>query len=579
MGKLYSTKRCIALTLQFVTFFLYAFNVSKAQAPPVLTFTPVITTGFSSPLDIVNANDGTNRLFIAERSGKVRIVSGGVLLSGALLDVRDSLPGNLGEESGLLSIAFHPDYATNGYLFIYYLTTNYDVRITRFKAANPITNTPINQNTGTVIMTIPTLTTSFHNGGKMLFGPDGHLYFTPGDGSPGGDPDNHAQNGNILWGKMIRINVDDFTTPPYYTIPSDNPFVNDPAIRDEIYALGLRNAWRWSFDRLNNDMWLADVGEADWEEVNHHTLATAGGLNYGWRCYEGNADFNTTGCLAQTNYSFPMFVYPHNNATGGFSIIGGHVYRGTEYAALYGYYICADYVSGNGWLIKSNGSGGWNISMQTSLPVSIVGFGEAENGALYAVTLTGTLYKVTTNSGGPLPVSLRSFTAKMHMGYNELKWSTTNEQDVMQYEVEYSTDSRSYINAGKVNAFNTPLENNYRFNHFIFSFDRLFYRLKTTNKNGSTEYSNIIELNKKQTGSVRIYPKPITNSQLKFITQRPLDEVQLYAADGQKVFQQNLGGNAGSFTLRLPYLQAGVYILRFRIKNEYISEKLLMGGR
>jgi len=271
-------KSLAVLLMASVSLCFSCFPVS-AQAPPVLTFAPVVTTGFSSPLDIVNAKDGTNRLFIVERTGKVRIVSGGVLLPGAFLDVFDSLPP--GNENGLLSMAFHPDYVNNGYLFIYYLNEDYGIRVTRFKAATPTANTAINQTTGVVIMTIPAVTASYHNGGKMNFGPDGNLYFSPGDGSPGGDPNNHAQDGNLLWGKMIRINVDNFTTPPYYTIPADNPYINDPAIRDEIFAIGLRNAWRWSFDRLNHDMWVADVGETAWEEINYHTFATSGGINYG----------------------------------------------------------------------------------------------------------------------------------------------------------------------------------------------------------------------------------------------------------------------------------------------------------
>lgn len=574
MGKLYRIIR-ISSALVLTAIFTILFSATWAQTPPVLTFTPVVSTGLSSPLDIVNAADGSNRLFIVERTGKVRIVSGGVLQAGYFLNVVDSLPP--GEEAGLLSMAFHPNYVNNGYLFIYYLTSDYDIRITRFKAANPASNTQVDQNTGQVIVTIPTVTASYHNGGKLNFGPDGHLYFATGDGSTGGDPDNHAQNGNLLWGKMIRINVDNFTTPPYYTIPADNPFVSNPAIRDEIYALGLRNPWRWSFDRLNHDMWVADVGEAAWEEINHHSIAAAPGLNYGWRCYEGNEDYNTTGCLAQSNYHFPIFEYPHDNATGGFSVIGGHVYRGSEYAALYGYYICADFISGNAWLIKPNGSGGWNTSMQTSVPGSIVGFGEAENGALYAVTLTGTLYKVTTGSGGPLPVTLLSFIGKIYTGYNELKWVTNNEQDVAHYEVEYSTNTRNYQYAGMMNALNTATENNYRLNHFIPVFEQLFYRLKTINKNGSFSYSTVIELNKKQTGSIQIFPRPITNNQLKFITQKPVDELQLFSTDGKKVFSKSMGGNAGSFTVHLPFLPKAVYILRFKIKEDYVTERLVIG--
>lgn len=568
-------KSLAVLLMASVSLSFCCFSVS-AQTPPVLTFAPVVTTGFTSPLDIVNAKDGTNRLFIVERTGKVRIVSGGVLQSAAFLDVQDSLPGGGGSESGLLSMVFHPDYVNNGYLFIYYLNEDYDIRITRFRATTPTANTPVNQTTGVVIMTIPAVTASFHNGGKMNFGPDGNLYFAPGDGSPGGDPDNHAQNGNLLWGKMIRINVDNFTTPPYYTIPADNPYVNDPAIRDEIFSLGLRNAWRWSFDRLNHDMWVADVGETAWEEINYHTFATSGGINYGWRCYEGNADFNTTGCLPQSNYHFPIFVYPHNNITGGYSVIGGHVYRGSEYAALYGYYICADYVSGNAWLIKPNGSGGWTTSLQAGLPSSIVGFGEDENGILYAVTLTGTLYKVTTNSGGPLAVTLLEFNAKAFTGYNEVKWKTINEQDILHHEVEFNHDAVNYVNAGKLNALNILLENTYHFRHFITAFDRLFYRLKTTGKNGRVTYSTVVELNKKQTGFVKVFPRPVVGSELKFVTDKMVEEITLFCADGKQVLSRKMSNSSGAVTVPLPYLQKGVYLLRLKTKDEFVVEKIVI---
>lgn len=541
---------------------------------PVLTFTPVISAGFSSPLDIVNAADGTNRLFIVKRTGKLRIVSGGVLQSGSFLDIQDSLPP--GDENGFLSMAFHPDYANNGYLFVYYLAENYEIRITRFKSNTPTANTPVDQTTGQVIMTIPPIAASFHNGGKMNFGPDGNLYFALGDGSPGGDPGNHSQDGNILWGKMLRINVDNFTTPPYYSIPADNPYVTDPAVRDEIFALGLRNPWRWSFDRLNHDMWLADVGEAAWEEINYRTLATAGGINYGWRCYEGNEEYNITGCLPAVNYSFPVFVYDHNSATGGFSVTGGHVYRGSEYPALYGYYICADYVSGNAWLIKPNGSGGWNTLLQTGVPSSIVGFGEDENGVLYAVTLSGTLYKISA-SGGPLPVTILAFTARALDTYNELKWKTRNEQDMLHYEIEYSRNALQYTHAGKINALNTVTENNYQFRHFIPAFEKMFYRVKATGKDGRIFYSEVVELSKERAASVNIHPSPVSGNELRFVSRDDVEALALFATDGRQLVQQNLGGRSGAISIPLPELQPGIYILRLKINGRYHTEKVMIG--
>jgi len=564
------------ITFLFAAAVLLFGTESSAQTPPFLLFTPVISSGLISPLDIINAGDGTNRLFIVGRTGRVKIVLNGVLLAGDYLDVHTLLPP--GSENGLLSMAFHPDFETNGYFFIYYLTTTFDVRVSRFNVT-PGSNGPVDINTRVDIITVPTVTASFHNGGKMIFGPDGNLYFAIGDGSPGGDPDNHAQDGNLLWGKMVRLNVDNFTTPPYYTIPPDNPYVNNPAVRDEIFAIGLRNPWRWSFDRLNNDVWIADVGEGEWEEINRLPFASSGGVNYGWRCYEGTHEFNTTGCLAQSNYTFPIFDYPHNNTTGGFSVTGGHVYRGTEFAAMYGYYICSDYVSGNAWLIKSNGSGGWNISQQSSLPTEIVGFGEDENGVLYAVALSGTLYKITTNSGGPLPVKFLQFTAKDFTGYNELRWKTTNEQNISYYEIEFSSDGVNYTSVGKVNAVNNPSENNYSFHHFISAFTKLFYKIKIIDRDGRITYSDIVILDKKQTASIKIYPTLIRDGRLNILSDKPLEEMIIFSTDGRKVYQDELNNLSGSINISLPHLQEGVYIIQVKWKDGFATAKVLIQQR
>ena len=570
-------KNLIAFLFIFTTVTSLCGLPGFAQSPPFLLFTPVVSSGLISPLDIINAGDGTNRLFIVGRTGRVKIVSSGVLLPGDFLDVHTMLPP--GDENGLLSMVFHPNYATNGYFFIYYLTTNFDIRITRF-FCTPGTNGPVNLNTGVDILTIPAVSTSYHNGGKMNFGPDGNLYFAVGDGSPGGDPDNHAQDGNLLWGKMMRLNVDNFTTPPYYTIPADNPYVNNPAIRDEIFAMGLRNPWRWSFDRLNNDVWLADVGEGAWEEINYHPFASSGGINYGWRCYEGTHDFVTAGCLAQNNYAFPIFEYPHNSSTGGYSVTGGHVYRGTEFSAMYGYYICSDYVSGNAWLIKPNGSGGWNISIQNALPTSIVGYGESESGVLYAVALTGTLYKVTTNSSGPLPVTLLQFTAKAFAGYNELRWKTTNEQNLSYYEIEFSTDGVNYTSAGRIDPANTTSENNYSFQHSISTFTKLFYKIKIVDKDSRSTFSDVVVLDKKQAASIKIYPTLIRDNRLNISSDKPVAEMTIFSADGRKVFQNPLNNLSGTVNISIPYLQEGFYIVQVTLKDGgYLNQKVLIQRR
>ncbi len=549
-------------------------NPVLSQAPPNLIYTPIISSGLTTPVDVVNANDGTNRLFIACKGGQVRIVQNGTLVAGNFLDV-SGVTGS-GSEYGLLSIAFHPNYVNNGYVFTYYIDVNLNVAVRRYQSTNPTSNTPINTNTGQLIMTINQETSSLHNGGKLNFGPDGNLYFGLGDGSQGQDPDNHAQNGNLLWGKMVRINVDNFTTPPYYTIPAGNPYIGDPNVRDEIFAIGLRNPWRWSFDRSTGDVWLADVGEGNWEEVNRRTFASSGGINYGWRCYEGNASYNSSGCGPSGNYVFPIFTYDHS-ANGGHSITGGYVYRGTEYAAMHGYYFCADFINAKTWMIKPNGSGGWTSSVQTGTPSQIVGFGESENGAaLYAISYGGTLYKVTTNSGGTLAANFLQFTGKAFTGFNELRWKTTNEQNLAHYVVEYSSDGTNYDPVGIVAAINNPSENNYIYQHTIATFTKLFYRIKIVNKDGSSSYSNIISLENKDKSYVKIYPTLITGHQLNIVSEKPVEEVIFFSSEGKSVFESKLNSASGTINMPLPNLQKGFYFVRVKLKDEYINEKVLV---
>ena len=570
---LHTAKRISRALLLIATVPFFYTSTATAQPAPVLIFSPVVTSGLSSPVDVVNAGDGTNRLFIVERGGRVKIVSGGVLLAGNFLDIPDSISS--GGERGLLSIAFHPNFLSNRYFFIYYTNTAGDIRISRFQTQ--ISNPNLaDENTGVVLLTIPHPSFNNHNGGKLNFGSDGNLYFGTGDGGSSGDPNNNAQNGNSLLGKIIRINVDNFSTPPYYTIPPDNPFISDPTVKDEIFNLGLRNPWRWSFDRLTHDVWVADVGQDAWEEVNSLPFVSSGAVNYGWRCYEGNAAYNTTGCKPQSSYVTPVLVYPHNNSTGGFAVTGGYVYRGTEFGAMYGYYICSDYISGNTWLIKPNGSGGWTVTMQSGLPGSIVGFGEGENGALYAISLTGNLYKVTTNSSGPLPLNILQFTATSFTGYNVIGWRTTNEQNLSHYEIEFSSDGINFTNAGRVNAINTVTENNYQFLHMITSFGKLFYRLKIADKDNRSVYSNIIELDRKYQESVQIYPTLIKNGQFNIFSDSPIEEVSLFSADGKKVFNKKTVTRSGLINIILPHLPGGIYFVRLKLKGRQITERIFI---
>ncbi len=570
MIKSSTIKKDLVVLLIFTT--LPFFISLKSFAQPNLIFAPVVN-GLIQPCDVVNAADGTNRLFVACLPGNVRIVRlpGGTLDVADFLDIPDSTD-NFGE-GGLLSIAFHPNFKNNRYFFVYYTTNSGDLRITRFQTfvGNPDL---ADETTGQVILTIPHPTNNNHNGGKLNFGPDGNLYIGTGDGGGTGDPSNNAQSGNSLLGKMLRINVDDFLTPPYYTIPPDNPYIADINVLDEIYNLGMRNPWRCSFDRTTGDVWIADVGQSQREEINYTPLLSAGGLNYGWRCYEGTVAYNTAGCQLQSFYFSPIHDYDH---TLGHSVTGGYVYRGVDYHVMNGYYICADYILQRAWLIKPNGPGLWTVTTQTlNIPANLVGFGESENGAVYALSLTnGILYKITTNTPY-LPLTLLQFTGKAFAGYNELKWKTTNEQNLSHYEIEFSSDGVNYAVLKQVSANNGTSENNYSFQHFTTAPGKSFYRIKNINIDGSSTYSNVITLDNKEKAYVKVYPTLITNDRLTIISGRPVEQVIFFSADGKAVFQTRLNNLSGTINIPLPRMQKGLYMLQLKLKDEYVYEKVLI---
>jgi glucose/arabinose dehydrogenase len=375
--------------------FLVLFNQAVGQ--PVIAYNPVITTGLSSPVDIVNAGDGTNRIFVVEQGGAIKVFSSTYSPLGTFLTVTGITTS--GGEEGLLSLAFHPNYETNGFFWVYYTNSAGNIEISRYKVSSGNAN-QADASSKQVVITISHPGQNNHNGGKLNFGSDGYLYFATGDGGGGGDVPNNAQNGNSLLGKMLRINVSTGTTAPFYTVPGDNPYVTNPNVLDEIWALGLRNPFRWSFDRNNGNMWIGDVGQGEREEINYRTAATSAGVNYGWRCYEGNLPYNTTGCLAQSNYVFPVYDYPNPPGNAPASVVGGYVYRGTTHPAMQGYYFACDVYTGN--LYKIN-TAGLTTTVQTGLPTFIAGFGETESGELLAVSLGGTTYSLVPNT--PTPVS------------------------------------------------------------------------------------------------------------------------------------------------------------------------------
>jgi hypothetical protein len=341
---------------------------------------PVVTTGLASPLFVGHAGDGSNRLFIVEQGGVVRVLQPEASIPTVFLDIQTKVAVDF--EQGLLGLAFHPQYASNGRFFVFYTRTgDGTLVIAEYRvSADPNVADPME----TVILTIPHPTATNHNGGMLAFGPDGFLYIGVGDGGGGNDVPNNAQNKNLLLGKILRINIDAAGVP--YASPPDNPFFGAVDGRDEIFAYGVRNPWRFSFDAQSGDQWVADVGQDNREEVD--TPIVNGG-NYGWRVFEGTACTRNDRslCSNQGDYIFPIFEYTHSG--GRCSITGGYVYRGLQDAVPTGTYVYGDFCSGE--IFAWDGSA-QSVLLDTALNIS--SFGEDEQGELYVVGLGGTVSQI-----------------------------------------------------------------------------------------------------------------------------------------------------------------------------------------
>jgi hypothetical protein len=340
-----------------------------------------VATGLNLPTAIAEAGD--TRLFIVEQSGQIRVydpTANPTLRATPFLDVSGLISGGVsGQERGLLGMAFPPDYATSGVFYIDYTAANGDVVVARYHvSADPnVANT-----SGQPLLTIPHSSATNHNGGQLNFGPDGMLYIAVGDGGGGGDPNNNAQNLNVLLGKILRIDV---AGSGAYAIPPDNPYVSTAGARDEIWAYGLRNPWRFSFDRTTGDMFIADVGQELYEEVDLQNAGSAGGQNYGWRRMEGAHCFKpSTGCNTG-GLTLPVIEYTHDG--GNCSISGGYRYRGAS-AGFDGTYVYGDFCSGRIWGATQNG-GQWSSSELLDTSIYISTFGEGSDGQLYLADYYG----------------------------------------------------------------------------------------------------------------------------------------------------------------------------------------------
>lgn len=363
----------------------------SADAATPLTVTPVVS-GLNQPLFLTYAAGDTTRLFVIERAGLIRTIKNGVLQSTPFMNC-STLVRRTGGEQGLLGLAFHPDYATNRYFYIYYTrSTDGATVVSRFQRSATSQDSGLVSTQDTLLIVAQPF--SNHNGGMMAFGPDGYLYIGLGDGGSGGDPGDRAQDSTELLGKILRIDVD--AAPLDYAIPASNPFVGQPGWREEIWALGVRNPWRFSFDRQTGDMYVGDVGQGNWEEVNFEDASSTGGLNYGWRLKEGDHCYDpSTGCELLTGLTDPFIEYSHSF---GCSVTGGYVYRGCAIPDLAGTYFYGDYCQGTIWSLNYDGTTVTNFQDRTAElglgSIQISSFGEDAKGELYIIHYGGTIYKI-----------------------------------------------------------------------------------------------------------------------------------------------------------------------------------------
>jgi glucose/arabinose dehydrogenase len=344
-----------------------------------------IAGGLDTPVGMASAGDASGRIFVVEKPGRIRIVQDGALLDRLFIDLTDRV-GASQSEQGLLGLAFHPQYASNGQFYVNYTDRQANTVVARFLVtADPNLADPGSES---IVLTLEQPAGN-HNGGHLAFGPDGYLYIGTGDGGAAGDRYGNGQNRQTLLGAMLRLDVDGIQP---YAIPASNPFVGDNETRDEIWSLGLRNPWRYSFDRLTGDLFIADVGQNRFEEVNFQPAGAAGGQNYGWPIMEGSNCFPADQSCDTSGLTLPVAEYEHSQ---GCSVTGGYVYRGQELSSLEGVYLFGDYCSGRIWGLAPVGDAGWKVNELAQSGLRISSFGQDDIGELYVSAMDrGEIYRI-----------------------------------------------------------------------------------------------------------------------------------------------------------------------------------------
>ncbi|MCL6566628.1 MAG: PQQ-dependent sugar dehydrogenase [Acidobacteriia bacterium] len=390
MGKCAAGARAVALLLAALLWSCGAGGDGSSAPPPPPPPGPLqvtletVTSSVAAPVDLQNAGDGSGRLFIVERRGTIRIFRNGTLEAGFFLDISSRVDTQ--GEGGLLGLAFHPAFAQNRRFFVHYTTTSSPLRTVisefRVSATNPNVADPAE----TVLLTLEQ-PFSNHNGGQIAFGPDGFLYIALGDGGGAGDPLGNGQRLDTLLGKLLRIDVNRQDPGRNYAIPPDNPFAGQGNARGEIWAYGLRNPWRFSFDRATGRLFLADVGQDRFEEIN---LIARGG-NYGWNVMEGRQCFQPPSGCNTSGLALPIFDYGHSD---GESVTGGYVYRGAQIPRLVGVYVFGDFISGVIWGLQQDAQGNWQRTELVRSGRRITSFGVDEQGEMYVADIGGSVLRL-----------------------------------------------------------------------------------------------------------------------------------------------------------------------------------------
>jgi hypothetical protein len=545
-----------------MNYYAFAFNMgfflAGGQCFAQLLLEPV-ASGLSQPVDIANAGDGSHRLFIVERTGRVRIIMpDGELLSLPFLDISDKVDHTGGEE-GLLGLVFHPQYAVNGYFFVYY-TRRADNRRQAVLERYAVSENPDLADPGSwaEVLAIDQPQAN-HNGGDLAFGPHGNLYIGVGDGGSANDPGERSQNLTLPLGKMLRINVDQLP----YTIPADNPFTTatGDTLR-EIWAWGLRNPWRFSFDD-NYDLWIGDVGQSAREEINFVPAeSNVPGLNYGWDCREG--DIACPGCgndrCSGLNFTEPVYWY---GPGPGLSVTGGYVMRGEYYDLFEGSYIFADYMRDEIRILEVTPSREVSIS-RTIRANNITTFGKDEWGRIYAANYTGIIYRIV--EAGVLPVEQLFVRIEKQQRTILLEWESGFEWNASHFEIERSFEDEPFKQIGIV-----PVQHNgetlgyYQFSDEVNQPGHYLYRLKMMDLQGNFIHSFTLNAEISEVEDLTVSPNPASD---KIVVYTPLSKntgtLNLIGLDGKILFSRPVTAkNIEPVELKVQDYDRGLILVQF----------------